>query len=118
MPSVFALDAAHPTRAGQRGMTPSGKRWSRQFHEEMAAEEVAYIKRTLRWGGGHARGCSSEGVYTVSKLNKAIARARCHLASIGPQEGKRTRRLWGMVGRAQKQVDRVTNDLAKCLLDR
>ncbi len=112
-PPGVPVSAAHPTRAGQRGMTPGGKRWHRSLHEERAIEEIDYVNRTLRWSWG---GCSTTGVYTVSKLNKAVARARCHLAAIGPDAGPRIRKLWRVAGRAQKRVDDVTNKLAKCLL--
>jgi hypothetical protein len=112
-----SMGAADWPRAGQRLLTPSGKRWTREMHEEFAAEEIQSIGRELRYG---TRGCSTDSVYRVARINRAIGRARSHLASIGPSTGRRSRvrKLWGLAGKAQKRVDTATNNLAKCLLDR
>jgi hypothetical protein len=88
------------------------KRWGRQYHERMIAEELNYV----RLQQPYMFSCSPEAFYASVRVNRAIAHARTHLVSIGPQEGKRTRKMWGAVGRAEKVVNEANNRIARCLL--
>ena len=88
-------------------------KFTRALHEQFAIEAVDSARRELRRGAGY---CSDSGVYALVRANRDIARARTHLASIGGDEGKRTRKLWSAVGKVERQVDLANNRVAKCLL--
>lgn len=90
------------------------RRWDRSYHEETAIEEIEAAKRHLRG----AYGCSSEAVYAAVRANRMIAHARTHLVSIGPSDGKRTRRIWGALGKIENAVNEANNKLATCLRSR
>ena len=90
-------------------MTPSGKRWSRSMHESFAVQEINAAKRELGFIG-----CGSYGVYAAIRANRSIARARAHLASIGPDAGSRVRKFWALASKVNKQVDAKNNKLAAC----
>ena len=89
-------------------------KWDRKYHEEFAVDAVKTAKRELPY----TYECSSQAVYATIRANKDIARARAHLSSIGQREGKRTRKLWGAVGKVERQVEQAANRIAKCLLPR
>jgi len=105
---------------GQRGIKAG--HWTREMHEQFAIEEMNAASREVGWqrsgiperhpGAGQ---CSPSTAYAVIRANRAIAQARTHLASIGPMEGKRTRRLWVALQRVQRQVDKAGNYVAKCM---
>lgn len=100
-----------PNRAGQEGMTPSGKRWSRSMHESFALDDIRLAQSDLRFVN-----CDSYGVYAAVKANRSIAQARAHLASIGPDAGPRVRKYWKLASKVTKQVDAANNKLASCFV--
>jgi predicted transcriptional regulator len=45
------------------------------------------------------------------EATRANAQARSHLVSIGPKDSKRTRQLWGVVGRQGKDIERALKSM-------
>ncbi len=92
---------------------PKTPRMTRAIHEEFAIEALDAAKRDLT----SAHSCDSGSLYALTRANRDIARARVHVATISyGGEGKRTRHLWGAVGKVEKRVMEANNRLAKCLL--
>ena len=100
--------------------TSTHKAWGREYHEQFAVEAIESATREIRWteaSGGHHPGpgrCHPSTAYAVIRANKDIARARAHLASIGPREGKRTRRIWSALSKVERRVQ-ASNYVAKCM---
>lgn len=87
-------------------------KWPRSHHEEFAIEAVASAKQELP----ATFECSAAAVYATVRMNRDIARARAHLASIGAHDSARTQKLWHAVDTVQRKVDLASNRMAKCVL--
>ena len=88
------------------------KQWTREYHEQFAVEAMESARRELP----STHNCDDRSVYATIRANKDIARARVHLSSIGPQDGKRTRHLWGALAKVERQVEQASNRAARCAL--
>jgi hypothetical protein len=84
----------------------------RAYHEQFAIEAVESAKRELP----STFDCSAGAVYATVRMNRDIARARAHLASIGGHDSSRTQKLWSAVEQVQRKVDLASNRIAKCVL--
>lgn len=72
---------------------------SRKFHETMAVDGIRRVSNEI--SGVHGLSCKVEKFVKVSRL---IAQARVHVNSIGPKDSKRTRKLWGAIGKIEKRL--------------
>ena len=99
--------------ARKKRPAPKIKQWGRDWHEERALQSAASATRDLVF----TRNCDPQAVYSLSRASKDIAHARTHLVSIGPgNEGARTKKIWRVVSKAQRQVDLAADRVAKCML--
>jgi hypothetical protein len=83
----------------------------RGAHEQRAIEQARRAGKMIR----EARqliACQASVAHLVEAA-KSNAQARTHLTSIGPHDGRRTRKLWGMVGRQGKEIDSSFRGLEK-----
>jgi hypothetical protein len=106
------------------GAAPSGKgvtkgRWNREMHEDFVVKAIRQLEdRPLIMGiGKHHPGagkCDRRVIKGIVEANRLIAQARTHLASIGPREGKRTKKLWAQVGKIDKKIAKANDWLAAC----
>lgn len=85
--------------------------FSRHKHEQFAVEAMDSAKRELP----STYTCQPSGAYATIRAHRDIARARAHLASIGGDEGPRTRKLWGALGKVERQVEQASNRVARCM---
>lgn len=84
----------------------------------MHEDAVARVIR--KWGNAaiiSGRGCSRYGLKNIIEANRDVAQARTHLASIGPREGRRTKRLWSQIGKIDKRVKTASDSLMKCIVE-
>jgi hypothetical protein len=61
-------------------------------------------------------GCGARSLDNLVKAERIIAQARVHLNAIGFQSGPRTRKLWSVIGKADKKVESARESFKKCLV--
>lgn len=87
---------------------------SRQDKEENAVRDAEAAKRELKY----TYDCSPTALYSLVRAHRDVAHARTQLVSIGFHDSTRTRRLWSVVGKVEKDVSQASNRLAKCLVSK
>ena len=104
-----------------RGVTAG--RWNREAHESSV---ISTLRKFTGHGGSNShrifftgrhpgRGqCARSTARDIIAANREIAQARTHLVAIGPKDGKRTRKLWGQLGKLEKRLDVANKYLAAC----
>lgn len=105
-----------------RGVTAG--RWNREAHESAVTDTLRrytgrggiFGPQPLPSGARHpGRGqCARSTAREIIAANREIAQARTHLVAIGPKDGKRTRKLWGQLGKLEKRLDAANKYLAAC----
>ncbi len=93
---------------------PAITKYGRAHHEQFAIEAVESARRELP----STYNCTPDAAYATVRANRDIARARAHVGSIGPTDSARTGKLWGFVGKAEREVGEASNRIASCLLPR
>jgi hypothetical protein len=88
---------------------------SRHGHEQ---EAIRLSGLAFRENVTARSGCGTQALYALVRGHRDVAHARSHLAGIGYHDSTRTRRLWAVVGRAEKAMDEASNVVARCLLAR
>ena len=73
----------------------------RKFHEASAADT---LRRALHATERGTQPCDVKRFVAASRL---VAQARVHINSIGPKDSRRTRKLWGVVGRLEKRLNSI-----------
>jgi len=88
---------------------------SRKFHEDFALWGLAETRRWLP--AAHSMNCG-HALESAVKAARHLAAARAHLASLGTKPGPRTRKLWGVVSRREKDVRAALDHLLRGCLAR
>lgn len=87
----------------------------REYHEGFT---IWNLKESLRLlPGAYSQNCG-HALENVIEVSRRVAAARAHLTSLGDKEGPRARKLWGIVGKREKQVRAGINSLVRSCLER
>lgn len=92
--------------------TKSPRGLTRKDRENEAARDAKEAVRLLPMARAD---CGAHSLDSLVKAERIIAQARVHLSAIGFESGPRTRKLWGAIGKADKQVQSVRDSFKKCL---
>lgn len=105
--------------SAQRGVTAG--RWNREAHESSVISTLRKFTQGAfaGWAAPVARHpgagqCARSTARDIIAANREVAQARTHLVAIGPKDGKRTRKLWGQLGKLEKRLDAANKYLAAC----
>lgn len=95
---------------------PKFTTYPRKWHEDFARTSALNARRRLIY----TRSCDPQAVDALVEANRDIAQARVHLSSIGIHSPKghsnRTRRLWELVSKVDKQVSEADKRVRRCLI--
>lgn len=111
--------AAFFDRMGARaGGPPKFYKYDRQEHEKRAIDLAQSATKHAR----QASDCDGRSLSRLLDAARDVGKARTHLASLGTGRGgvgRRQGRLWGVVGKAEKFVDKRADNFGRmCKLTR
>lgn len=82
-------------------------------HIDMTAHHLRTARNAVRFVS-----CHPVGLEHLLTATAAVARARVHVAALTETDrpGRLPRKLWGAVGRTEREVARAQRDFRKCLV--